>query len=99
MIDLLTIEQVSEQLQLTPKTIHALCREGKLAYVRLTPRERRFLPEQVTEFVQSRIISPPKSVIDSKARKQLPSPAKSTKGGNQSVGEVRASLKKEMAGW
>ena len=96
---LLTVEQIAEQIQFTPKTIHGLCREGKLAYVQLTARERRFLPEQLEDFIASRIIAKPKPAVDSKSPMRLPSPAKSIEGGNQSVGEVRASLKKEMAEW
>jgi excisionase family DNA binding protein len=97
---LLTVEQVSEQLQLSAKTIHGLCREGRLSYVQVTPRERRFLPEQVTEYIESRIVAKPKPAVDSKAPYRIPSPAKSIKGGKQQTGDsVRASLKKEMAEW
>lgn len=96
---LLTVQDLSERLGLSHKTIHQLVRDRKLSCVQVTPRERRFLLEQVTEFIESRIIAVPESTIDRKTPNSLLSPAKSMKGGNQSVGEVRAQLREEMREW
>jgi len=96
---LLTIEQVSEQLQLKPKTIHGLVRDGKLSCVQVTPRERRFLPEQIEEFIRSRI-TPGPTLVDKKLGNRLPSPAKSSRGGERNSGDlVRAQLREEMRSW
>jgi len=59
---LLTITDVAGILGLSERRIHALCREGKLAHVQTTPRERRFLPEQLEAFIASRTVAPPKRI-------------------------------------
>jgi excisionase family DNA binding protein len=78
---LLTILDVAEQLQLKPKTVHQLVRDGKLACVQLTPRERRFLPDHVQEFIRSKTVPVPKP-LDPGSQDKL---RYSQKGGNRSV--------------
>jgi excisionase family DNA binding protein len=77
------------------KTVHKLVREGKLACVQITGRERRFTDEQVLEFIRSQT----RSVrVDKKPRPPVSSPAR--KGGEKkSVGLSRTDLRKEMRSW
>ena len=96
----LTVEDLSERLGLSHKTIHQLVRDRKLSCVQVTSRKRFFLPEQLQEFIESRTIATPKSAVDSKTPKRLPSPAKSMKGGKAQPGEsFRAQIRKEIASW
>ena len=92
---LLTAETVSSILGISPKTVHKLVREQKLACVQVTSRERRFTPEQVQEYIRSQ--STPIRV-DKKDRRSVQSHPK--KGGAKSSGNtVRAQLKEEMRSW
>jgi excisionase family DNA binding protein len=96
---LLTISDVSEHLRLKPKTIHQLVRDGKMSCVQVTPRERRFLPTQIQEFIQSRIIEAPKTV-DSSAPSNVPfQPKPLRKGVDGSQGVSRAELLAEVRSW
>jgi excisionase family DNA binding protein len=93
---LLTIEQVSERLHLSIRTIHGLCREGKLGYVQVRARERLFLPEQVDDFIKSCTIEPPKP-IDRNTTQRLPSLQKG--GDSRGCGDSAKALRKEMRSW
>jgi excisionase family DNA binding protein len=50
---LLDSEEVAAILKISPKTVHKLAREGKLACVQVTSRDRRFTPEQVQDYIRS----------------------------------------------
>jgi len=95
---LLTPQQVAEQLAVSVKRIHALCREGKLAYVVVDGRgKRRFTPEQIDAFTAAETVPIPMPV-DKKPRQPLPSAAKG--GDRKSVGvSARAQLREEMRSW
>ena len=54
---LLTAATVACILGISPKTVHKLVREGKLACVQVTARERRFTHEQVEQYVLNQTIS------------------------------------------
>lgn len=78
----LTVEDVAEQLHVKPKIVHQLVRDGRLACLQISPRERRFLPEHIEEFVQAttRPARGPKQLpVDERRQKRLPSPRKSQK--------------------
>lgn len=71
MLDLLTVEQVSQSLGIRPKTVHELVRQGKLSCVQVTPRLRKFTQDQIDEFIRCRTITVP-NPIDKKSFQALP---------------------------
>jgi excisionase family DNA binding protein len=98
---LLTPEKAAEYLGVKVKTLHGLVREGKLACVQVTPRDRKFTEAQLQEFIESRTIPMPKVVVDTKAPERLPFPRK---GGVQpkSTGDFlseRAKMRSEVRSW
>jgi len=99
MTPLLTPDQVAERLGIRVKTVHRFVRAGKLGCVQVSPRERRFTPEQLLEFEAGRTITPAKRV-DIMPRPSLPSHQEPMKGGEKSSGgSSRAQLKEEMRSW
>jgi hypothetical protein len=95
---LLTIEAVAGILGLTPRRVHGLVRERKLACVQISPRDRRFLPEQLEAYIRSRILEPPKPVDRPRAGRVAFPP----RGGDKSKlsgDSVRAQLLEEMRSW
>ena len=94
-VRLLTAVAVASILGISPKTVHKLVREGKLACVQVTARERRFTHEQVEQYVLNQTTS---VRVDKKAPRPVSSPPK--KGDAKSSGDtVRAQLRKEMRSW
>ena len=91
-------EQVAEILGISAKEVHALVRQGRLEYVQVTAKKRRFTEEQVQAFIESqtkRTLKP----VDSKSRRVLPSPKPITaKGGGEGSTEVFSAkaLRQEM---
>ncbi len=62
MIDqLLTPEQVADCLQISCKAVHKLCREGKLSFVWINNKERRFTLEQIKAYIESQAVSKPRN--------------------------------------
>ncbi len=91
---LLTPEKTAEILACTVKTVHRLCREGRLSYVRISGRgERRFLPQQIQAFIDAQTIQAPRPVDRRKSRK-LPCPPKG--GEKELVGVKGSGLRKEI---
>ena len=97
---LLTPEQVAERLQVSPRTVHRLAREGKIAYVPVSPKKRRFSEAHVQEFLDSREVRAMKTV-DKKPSAPLPSHLKSIthKGGETEIGVSGTDLRKGMRSW
>lgn len=96
---LLTPEQVADLLGVRVKTLHRFVREGKIACVQVSARDRKFTEEQIKQFVRSRTIEPPKSIDNSEADR-IPFRPKPFKGGEElSGGSVRAQLMEEMRSW
>lgn len=87
-------EDVGQILDVSPKTVHRLVREGKLSCVQVTGRERRFTEKHVLEFIerQSRPVR-----VDKKEARPVSSPPK--KGGEKSSGFSGVDLRKEMKQW
>ncbi len=88
---LLTAKGVATILGISTKTVHKLAREKKLACVQITPRERRFTPEQLQQFIESRSLG---VRVDKKAPQPVSSPPK--KGGVKSSGVSGTDLAKEI---
>ncbi|MBI5249101.1 MAG: helix-turn-helix domain-containing protein [Desulfomonile tiedjei] len=97
---LYTDSDVANILLLPKKMIHKLVREKKLACVQITPRIRRFTPEQVQQYIDSHSTPPP---VDKKDSRPVSSPPR--KGGDAKESRLEkakdswASLKKEMSRW
>ena len=91
---LLTVAVVASILGVSPKTVHKLVREGKLACVQVTTRERRFTHEQVQEYIRSRSTE---VRVDRKDPRPVSSPPK--KGGERSIGVSGTDLRREMRSW
>ena len=62
---LLTVHEASAFLQITPRTIHRLVREGLLGCVQITSRERCFTARQLDAYIEAQTI-PAKIAIDRK---------------------------------
>jgi len=98
---LLLPEEVAEILHVSVKTVHRLCREGKLAYILIDSRgTRRFTLEQIEAFIEAQSIQAPKSV--DKARPQTLSFPR--KGGDhrKSTGDSlleRKRMREELRSW
>jgi predicted DNA-binding transcriptional regulator AlpA len=88
---LLKAEDVAIILDLSIKSIHRLSREGKLQCVQVTSRERRFTPEQVQQYIESRSTE---IRFDKKAAPTVSS--RPRKGGEKSIGVSGTGLIKEM---
>ena len=93
-LKLLRANDVAEILRVSPKTVHQLVREGKLCCVETTPKLRRFLPDQVVDFIESRRRPMPKKV-DKKPSKPV---GFIKKGGDsrKSVEDSGTDLRKEI---
>jgi len=92
---LLRAGHVAQVLGVSVKTVHKLVREGKLSCVQVTAKERRFMEEQVQEYIRCRT-TPVR--VDTKPHRPVLSRPK--KGGDRSFGDsVRAQLRKEMRSW
>jgi excisionase family DNA binding protein len=89
-----TVKDVAAALGISPKTVHKLVREKKLACVQVTARERRFTPEQVQEYIRAQST---KVRVDKRDPRPVSSAPK--KGGAKSSGVTRAELRKELRSW
>ena len=91
----LTVEDVAEQLHVKPTAVHQYVRDGRLSCLQISPRERRFLPEHLDEFIDAttrQARTPTQLPVDERRKKRLPSPRKSRKmveGGANLVEELR----------
>jgi|SRR5271157_1615511 len=85
---------VAQILGVSPKTVNKLVREGKLPCVQVTARERRFTPEQVQQYIESRSTG---IRVDKKAAPAVSSRPK--KGGEKSFSFSGVDLRREMQKW
>ncbi|MGO9122065.1 MAG: helix-turn-helix domain-containing protein [Desulfomonilaceae bacterium] len=97
---LLTPKQAAGFLGIRVKMLHQLVRDGKLACIQITPKDRKFSEAQIYEFIESRTIPVPKS-IDRKSPSKVPF---SRKGGDswKSTGvslSERKKMKEELRSW
>ena len=97
---LYTDTEVAAILMITKKMVQELVRKGQLACVQMTPRIRRFTPEQVQQYIDSHSTPPP---VDKQRSRPVSSPAR--KGGDtegcpkEKTKDSWASLQKEMSQW
>ncbi len=91
---LLDAEDVARILKRSVKTVHKRVREGKLACVQDTAKDRRFTREQVQAYIEAQSTQ---VRIDRVPVKPVKSPE--PKGGEKSFGVSRADLRKEMSQW
>ncbi len=91
---LLEPKEVASMLKISLKTLHKLVREGKLSCVQVTARERRFTPEQIQHYIESRSTG---IRVDKKAAPAVSSRPK--KGGMKSFGHSGVDLREEMKQW
>jgi excisionase family DNA binding protein len=93
---LLEPKDVARIIKISLKTIHKQVREGKLDCVQVTSRKRRFTPEQVQQYIESRSTG---TMIDK--RVTAPVSSRPKKGGEKSkfVGVCGKDLRKEMKKW
>ena len=78
-------------LGISTKTVHKLVREGKLACVQVTARERRFTHEQVEDYMRSQTTAVRVDKLDSRPVRSTPK-----KGGSKSHGDIETDLAKEI---
>jgi excisionase family DNA binding protein len=88
------VSDVARILALSSKSVHKLVREGKLPCVQVTDRERRFTPEQVQQYIESRSTG---IRVDKKAASPVSSRPK--KGGEKSFSFSGVDLRREMQKW
>ena len=91
---LLDSKEVAHILKIAVKTVNKLVRQGKLACVQVTSRDRRFTHEQVQEYIQSQSTNPR---VDRRPAPAVTSRPK--KGGTKSIGGSGTDLRKEMRSW
>lgn len=91
---LLDIEQAAHYLNIPHKAVHRLCRQGKLAFVRIDDRgSRRFLQKDLDAYIESNLV-PVKPPVDKKPRRPVSSPSK---GGRETAGQQeKGLLRKEI---
>jgi hypothetical protein len=97
---LLDAEDVARILKSSVKTVHKRVREGKLACVQASAKDRKFTREQVQDFIETQSTG---VRVDKKAPKPLPSAPKkggdNTESRREKTKDSWASLKKEMSRW
>ncbi len=94
---LLSAKEVAEILGISVKTVHKLVRDGKLGFVQVTSKERRFTEAQVGAYVEAQSKKPAAVCVDRLRERPVSSVPK--KGGERSFGVSKADLRKEMSQW
>ena len=93
-MELLTPQQVAEILGISDRTVHKLCRDGKLGYAQIDSKHRRFTEEHVEAYIRS------VSVQTKSSNKASPLVSQPVKTSHQSPKPAdRKSLRREMDKW
>ena len=93
--ELLKPKQAASKLGISVKTLHRLCREGRIGFVKINQKERGFTLDQIHDYIDRQTV--PRRIDNSgPLRVNLTS-----KGGikRKSSGVSRAGLRKEMRQW
>jgi len=91
---LLSADQAAQALSCTVKTIHRKVRAGELGCVQISEKKRVFTAEQIENYIEFKTVEP---LIDRKNPVRVSSEPR--KGGEESFGESRADLLKEIRSW
>ncbi len=94
---LLNPREVAEILGISPRTIHQLCREGKLGYCQVDAKHRRFTQEHVEEYIGSVSVD-----VSSPTKKSASVPAVTPKPQPRNeipTADERAARRKEIKAW
>jgi excisionase family DNA binding protein len=93
--DIMKPEQAASLLGISKKTLHRLCREGRIGYVKINDKHRGFRRDQIHDYIERRTVQPR---IDNSLTTKVHSPRK---GGDKkkSIRDSRADLRKEMSQW
>jgi excisionase family DNA binding protein len=97
-----TVQEVAEILRTSEKEVHRMCREGRIEWLALSPRHRRFTQAQVDAFIRRCSIvaatrSPERVDCDS-----VPIIHSVLKGGEETETtgkETAKALREEMKSW
>jgi excisionase family DNA binding protein len=92
---LLKPERAASNLGVSIKTLHRLCREGRIGFVRINDKQRGFRADQIQDYIERGTVQPR---IDSSLSSKVHS---LRKGGEKkkSIMDSRADLRKEMSQW
>ena len=91
---LLDAKDVARILKSSVKTVHKRVSEGKLGCVQATPKDRRFIREQVQAYIEAQSTG-----VRIDRSKEKPVKSQPPKGGEKSLGFLKADLRKEMRRW
>lgn len=95
---LLTEAEAAKALGISVRRLQAICRDGKIEYVRIAARERRFTAEQIRDFIERKTVTVPKRIpVDRKASNPLPS--HQSVSDSRNYGDSAKSLREEMRLW
>jgi len=95
----LTVQEAAKRLKVTPKTIHAYVRAGKLPCSQLSPRVRIFTEEHIAEFLRRTTINLPKRVDTSGPRPIVSRPNSHQGGARFTRNSARAQRREELRSW
>lgn len=101
-MELLTPQQVADVLGISDRTVHKLCREGKLGYVQVDSKHRRFTSEDIQAYLESVRVHAKLSrrpQAKNVPPKLSPQPHSEKVSQNDIAVVDRASLRKEMKQW
>jgi excisionase family DNA binding protein len=93
---LLTPDQTAELLGISLRDLNALCRNGEIRFVRVTPRKRRFRRVDIEEYIE-RKLTPRK--LDTPAPRYTFIPRKLTEEDKLTAKEHKKRLREEMRSW
>jgi len=96
---LLTPDDAAAFLRIPVKGVHALCRAGKLDFIRVNGKERRFTNDMLERYVQVQTVSRKKPVDTKEPKEVILTPKTQQRGGNKSFGSTRTDLLEEMRSW
>lgn len=95
MSELLKPQQAAVKLGISVKTLHRLCRDRRIGFVKINHKERGFTLDQIHNYIESCTVQPR---VDNSRSVRVNS---ISKGGvkKKSLGVSRADLRKEMRQW
>ena len=89
---LLKSSDVAEFLDVSVRSVHRLCDEGKLAFVRISANEKRFTQSHLDEFIK-RQTEEVREGSEKKTSRRLPSSGSAKKSHTDSFDALRKKMK------